>query len=306
MDRCVPFIGPSGKVFDALLRTAELNREDHFVTNVFDTQCEDNDCSAWMRGPEADRALARLAGELEAVRPNVVVPLGGTALWALTGSAAIGQARGAVQTATRTLPGAKLVPTYHPALVMRQWQHFHVVVGDLLRAAREADIGPAIAWPKRRILIEPTLTDLAVYDDQIMNYADLLSADIETGWGQITCIGFAPSVEESIVVPFVDLRKPNRSYWPTAAAEAEAWNYVRRWLESPAPKLGQNYGAYDAYWLLEKRGIRTRNLLHDTRLLHHALYPELEKSLAFMGNSYANQGAWKTMRSDAKTEKRDD
>jgi len=306
MEQCKPFVGPSGQVFDALLRTAGLERAEHLVTNVFNEQCDANDCEAWMRDPAtADRHLARLAWELEAAQPNVVVPLGGTALWALTGSTAISQARGAVQAATRTLPGAKLLPTYHPALVMRQWQHFHIVVGDLIRAAQEAERGPQIVWPRRELLLDPSLQDLAEWLDKLRT-ADLLSVDIETGWGQITCIGFAPSVEEAIVVPFVDWRKPTRNYWSDLEEEEAAWRWVKVVLENPVPKLGQNYGAYDAYWLLARMGIRTRNLLHDTRILHHALYPELEKSLAFMGNSYGSQGAWKTMRAESKTEKRDD
>lgn len=307
IERCRPFVGPSGQVFDALLRTAGLDRSAYYVGNVFDTKCPDNDCSEWMRDPAiAEPALARLAGELRAVEPNVVVPLGGTALWALTGSTAISQARGAVQAATRTLPGAKLVPTYHPALVMRQWQHFSIVVGDLLRAAREAELGPQIVWPRRSILLEPTFDEFEVYTLDEIFQSDLLSVDIETGWGQITCIGFAPSVESAIVVPFVDFDKPARSYWPTPEQEVEVWQLVKQILESDVPKLGQNFAQYDAYWLLAKMGIRTRNLLHDTRLLHHALYPELEKSLAFMGNSYGSQGAWKTMRTESKTDKRDD
>lgn len=304
LEECRPFVGPSGRVFDALLRTAELDREAYHITNVFQERCPNNDCSAWMRD-RGEEALQRLAAELDEQKPTVVVPLGGTALWAFTGSSAISQARGAVQAASRTRPGTKLVPTYHPALVMRQWQHFHIVVGDLLRAAREADLGPDIVWPKRDLLIEPTLSDLHNYDDPLMG-ASLLSVDIETGWGQVTCIGFAPDSEHAIVVPFVDLRKPSRNYWSTPDEEFQAWGYVKRWLESDVPKLGQNYAGYDAPFLLEKMGMQTRNLLHDTRLLHHALYPELEKSLAFMVNSYASQGASKTLRHSATSEKRDD
>jgi hypothetical protein len=80
---------------------------------------------------------------------------------------------------------------------------------------------------------------------------------------------------------------------------------VKRWLESSVPKLGQNFGAYDAYWFLDSWGIRPMNLREDTRILHHSLYPELPKDLAFMGNSYADQGAWKQMRARRK-EKRED
>jgi hypothetical protein len=36
--------------------------------------------------------------------------------------------------------------------------------------------------------------------------------------------------------------------------------------------------------------------LEDTMILHHAMYPELPKSLAFLGSIYTNDIAWKKMR----------
>lgn len=203
------------------------------------------------------------------------------------------------------IPGAKLVPTYHPAHIMRQWKFFHIVVGDFIKALREADIGPQIVHPKREFWLCPCLKDIRTYIDDYLSTSELISVDIETGWGQITNIGLGPDQYNALNIPFIDLRKPSRSYWPTMEMEYKAWMMVKEVLEEPTAKLGQNYAAYDAYWLLEKYGIRTYNLRHDTRLLHHAIYPELPKDLAFLGASYSSQGAWKLMR-NVKGEKRDD
>jgi hypothetical protein len=123
--------------------------------------------------------------------------------------------------------------------------------------------------------------------------APLLSVDIETGWGQIRGISFAPSEEEAMYVPFIALDKVNRSYWATPEQEASVWRAVKDCLESDTPKLGQNFANYDVVWLFSKMGIRVRNLREDTRLLHKALYPELPASLAFMGSAYSRQGHWK-------------
>ncbi len=135
--------------------------------------------------------------------------------------------------------------------------------------------------------------------------SDLLSVDIETAKGEITCIGFAPDAEHAICIPFTDARKASGRYWSTREKEIKAWQLVQRILESDTPKLGQNYAGYDALWLLEKMHIRTMNLRHDTRLMHHALYPELPKDLGFMGATYTRQGPWKNWRSTHK-DKRDD
>lgn len=111
----------------------------------------------------------------------------------------------------------------------------------------------------------------------------------------MTHISLAWSEEDVITVPFTDYRKVTRCYWPTLDLEMQAMEAVRAVLESPVPIVGQNYGGYDALWLLEKYNIRTMNFREDTRLEHHALYPELKKSLEFLGSGYSEQGPWKKL-----------
>lgn len=301
--RGIPFVGPSGQIFDAILRSANIDRSLCYVGNVIDEQLPDNSFAQFTG--DIDSQLARLGDELRHVSPTVIIPLGGTALWAFTGNEGITQARGAVQRATRVRAGSKLLPTLHPAFIMRQWKYYTVAIGDVIRAAEEARLGPEIVWPHKQLHLEPTLADVRDWKERMLS-ADILSVDIETGWGFITCIGFATSAGEAYTIPFVDLRKPNRSYWATKAEEAEAWATVKEVLESDIPKLGQNFCGYDAYWLLAKMGIRTNGLAHDTRLLHHALYPELPKDLAFMGASYTRQGPWKLMNQRNRWRKKDD
>ena len=319
--------GASWKIFRSLLRTAEIDLGDHKHFHVVNEVLENDEIGTLCADTKTARAegfaeippigaagylcssyysstIDVLRSDLRSYLPDVVVPLGSTALWALCGTAAIGQNRGAVQ-ASSLIEGYKVLPTIDPKTVMQQWKWYSVVVGDFLKAVKEAERGPEIIYPKRRLILEPTLLDIREFTKKALHSAKILSADIETGWGQITCIGFAPTTEDAICIPFVDIRKPNKSYWKTAAEEVDAWNYVKALLESDISKLGQNYAAYDAFWLLAKKGICTMNLLHDTRLLHHALYPELPKDLAFLGASYTQQGPWKTWGYSAKT-KRDD
>lgn len=320
-----PLIGPSGRVFNSLLRTAQMDRAEYLITNVFDEKIPENELANWLVPmktamelgitdiPPVGKAgfldldhrwhLDRLAKELQKWKPTVVVPLGGTALWAFTGQTTITALRGGVLPATRIVPGVKLLPTFHPTAVIHQWKFFPVVVGDLLKAQREARRGPAIIYPERHLILEPSIDEIAQLVPRLLA-AERLSVDIETGWGQITCIGFAPDSGTAICIPFLDKRVPSRNYWATDVEEARAWQLVKRLVESDTPKLGQNFGAYDAYWLLVKKGIRPRNLRDDTRLMHHALYPELPKDLAFMGASYTDQGPWKSW--GKKQGKRDD
>ena len=323
-----PFVGPSGKLLDSLLRVAGIGRESVGVTNVFDVQLPGNNIEAWCgqateratwaeyRTLPVDRAmnlrpehghhLERLAGEVMSLRPNIIVALGGTAMWALTGalSSEVTRRRGAVTTCS--LPGCagvKVLPTFHPAFVLRSYKAFPIVAADLIKARGEMDF-PEIRTTPRALWVEPTLAEMETFKTRYLDPAALISIDIETipKFRQITCVGFAPHSGVSISVPFVDWRKPNRCYWPTADEEAQAWAWVKAVCEGPAAKLGQNF-TYDFQWLWTQ-GIAVRNYVHDTRLMHHALYPELPKDLGFMGSMYAREGAWKSFR--VKTEKGND
>lgn len=251
--------------------------------------------------------VSRLAAELRAIRPNLLVALGNTALWATMGSTNIGSVRGVVAAGATSgaCPGTKVLPTYHPAGVLRQWGWRPIVVADLLKAARESKF-PEVLRPARRVLVDPSLSEVRSWVERVLRRPPkYLSPDIETASGMITCIGFAASATDAIVIPFVDKRKPSWSYWEDPKVERAAWEQVALLLESPVPKVGQNF-IYDLQYIT-RMGIRPRNCLHDTMLLHHSIFPEIQKGLGFLGSIYTNEAAWKLLRKrKADTEKKDE
>lgn len=249
--------------------------------------------------------LDRLAEELDAWNPNLVVALGNTALWALQGVTAISKNRGTTMMSTHCVAGFKVLPTYHPAAIFQQWSLRPVVVIDLMKAAREAEF-PDIRRPKREIWIEPTLEDLDEFYDRYIQGCQILSVDIETSGKMVTCIGFAPTKEHALVVPFFDPRRKGRSYWPNVEYEYRARRFVQRVLEDGSiRKLFQN-GLYDIAFLWRADGVRVMGAEEDTMLAHHALQPESLKGLGFLGSVYTDFGAWKHMREETETIKRDD
>lgn len=294
-----PFIGPSGRLLNSMLRSAGIERADCYVGNVYDTKLDENDITAHKRriGEAAFAALhhqniTRLASELDAASPDVLVPLGGTALLAVAGTSRIMAHRGHAGQGTGLFGRYKIVPTLHPAMVLKAWKMFVPVVHDLVRAASEAERGPSVRYPKRLLYLDPTIGEVEAYLEFCAT-SPRLSVDIETGWGMIRGISFAPYEDEAMYVPFINLSRPDKNHWPTFEYEKRAWLAVKRLLESSTPKLGQNFGGYDAHWLLEKQGIRVYNFRDDLRLLHKSLYPELPASLEFMAGAYSSQGAWK-------------
>lgn len=247
--------------------------------------------------------LERLSVEILAHDPNLIICLGNCALWAMAGTVGIKKLRGTTLLSSDTVAGYKLLPTYHPAYILRNYDDRPVVIADLCKAKRESAYAE-VRRPEREIWIEPTLDDIQQFIRLHIHGCSLLSVDIETSGDRITCIGFAPNNSIALVIPFDDARTATGNYWPDEKIEAAVWRLIRNILEDPAiPKLFQN-GAYDIVFLWRSMKIKVLGATEDTMLLHHSLQPEALKSLGFLGSIYSDEGSWKDMRK-AKTTKRD-
>lgn len=320
------FVGASGRELDRMLEEADIDKKDCYFSNVFLLQPKPtNDIknlgtdrkSSSVPMPEMQRGVylqdqyfsevQRAWKEIEEVSPNLVLALGNTALWALTGSYGIKALRGTIAESVYGPKGLKVLPTFHPSAVLRDWSLRPVVVADLMKAKRQS-ASKTLKRPARRIWVEPDIRDIERFYHEHILTSSKLSVDIETNreLEQITMIGFAPSAELALVVPFTDLRKPSGSYWPTAHQEKLAIEWCGRILahaEAPAIEvLGQNF-LYDTNWIWTKLGFTPKNYCRDTMLKHHAINPELEKGLGFLGSVYTDEPAWKIMRKNDSTKR---
>lgn len=261
--------------------------------------------------PEFLPELDRLASELAELRPNIIVPLGNTACWAVLRATNIGSIRGAVASGhpEGVAPGVKTLPTYHPAGVLRQWAWRPIVVADLMKALRESRF-PEIRRPQRRVLINPTLEEVTSWLSSALAKGSpqaplLCAADTETEAGQITCISLALSPDEALVIPFWDKTIPGYSYW-SEGEELVVWDLLQRFLEDSRVQLLWQNGLYDFQYLNPMK-IKLHRSTEDTMLLHHSLYPEMQKGLGFLGSLYTNEASWKLMRRwKSDSEKRDE
>lgn len=316
----MPFQGAAGWLLTQMLQEAGIARSDCFITNVFNlrpkpTNAVENLCQKEKFGglpplskgqylrPEFFSEVHRVVREIKELRPNLVVLTGNTPCWAFLHSTGISKIRGTV-TASTVLPLQKCLPVYHPAAILREYGLRPVTVMDLMKARREAEF-PEIRRPERTVYIEPSLADLEWFYEQHIKPAKRIAFDIETLGEQITCIGFAPSYQYALCVPFHDPRRAGHHYWLSETDERAAWTFVRKVLHGPQPKTAQN-GLYDLYFLWKSYGIAVVNCADDTMLLHHALQPESEKSLGFLGSVYTNEASWKLMRKKVTTIKKED
>lgn len=258
--------------------------------------------------PEYLHHLDTLKERIAKTRPNIVVAMGNAACWALLGTTGITALRGTTVMSLHL--SVKAIPTFHPASLLYegQWSNRPILIMDLMKASRESEYAE-IRRPHRTVHINPTLAEVLAWVEGTMHSRPWrLAVDIETAGGIIDTIGFARSASEAFVIPFGPHRyrrgqnyiviKPRRdgkevlNYWDIDE-EKVVWQAVKKLLESGIPLVFQN-GVYDLQYLL-KIGIRPANCADDTMLAWHSLYPELRKSLGFIGSILTDESAWKEL-----------
>lgn len=286
-----PFVGSAGRLLDSLLHQAGVVRESCWITNLIGCQPPGNKIDS-----EEGRAALEACGagreaefgKLAAAGARVWVPLGSHPLSALGVVGGITSRRGYVYERA----GRLLVPTYHPAYLLRgSFEEIPTAVGDLKKARRILFNG----WTRRKpkFTTSPSLPDLRAFADRIIRKKTLLGLDIETTSliperGEIIVVGLATGPREAISFPL--LKRGGARYWKTAAEEKEVRGLLKRIL-AVCPVVVHN-GVFDLAWLRAKN-IPALKLAHDTILLHHALHPELPHRLSYVASVYAEVEYWK-------------
>lgn len=109
-----PFVGQAGKLLDAMLTAAGLQRgREVYIANVVKCRPPGNRTPL----PEEAAACAPLLDrQIELIRPKIIVALGRTAIARLTGSEA---AMAAVRGRAHTYRNIPVIATYHPAYLLR-------------------------------------------------------------------------------------------------------------------------------------------------------------------------------------------
>jgi DNA polymerase len=109
----VPFVGRAGQLLTKIIEAIGLKRDDVYIANVIKCRPPSN------RNPEPDEVSTCepfLARQIDIVRPKVIVALGTFAAHLLLHTdAPISRLRGVVH----DYRGASLIPTFHPAYLLR-------------------------------------------------------------------------------------------------------------------------------------------------------------------------------------------
>lgn len=114
-----PFVGKAGQLLTRIIQTMGLSRESVYIANILKCRPDTPGQSSGNRKPtpeEMQTCIPYLHGQIDLIGPKVIVALGATAVEGLLGKT-IGITR--LRGNWRTYRGIPLMPTYHPAYLLR-------------------------------------------------------------------------------------------------------------------------------------------------------------------------------------------
>ena len=296
-----PFQGPAGKTLDILLNQAGITRQDCLIANVMREKPPGNKVSFFYQDSKctipkliAKGFIEYLKREIITFKPNIVVALGATALYTLTGMKGIQQARGYITEST-LVPGVKILPTYHPQAVGYTWNLGFQVIMDLRKALANS-YTPNL--PKDDRILQSSISKLEYlqYLEWLLNdHKEPIAVDIETAspGSHIDIMGIADSPKHAVAFEFIKNRKP--IYSPDG--ELEIWQSLNKVL-STKDLIMQN-APYDITVLWKNNKIFCKNLIADTMIATHVCWPETPRSLGFQASICLNVPPWKHLQFEA-------
>jgi DNA polymerase len=114
-----PFVGKAGQLLTKIIQATGLTRADVYIANILKCRPDTPGQSAGNRKPTSDEmatCIPYLHEQIDVIRPKVIVALGATAVEGLLGKTiGITKLRGG----WKTYRGTPLMPTYHPAYLLR-------------------------------------------------------------------------------------------------------------------------------------------------------------------------------------------
>lgn len=326
--RLRPLVGSSGMEFNNALSAIGASRKSLNIHQALCCRPPENDLDKvmlkWQRGNKTleeplpspiECCRPRLMNELDGM-PNVIT-LGKVAYQAVTQRQKSvmeirgGPIEGWLDTLSNFCTGdgidsqyhrMKILPTLHPAFVIRSRRWARAFKSDLSRAFRWFTVG--LNWQEPAIMINPSPAELTRFlSDTEQTYA----VDLETSFDDPTVndlrtVGIG--TEDAAMVCVL------KSIETGASAYIESDDHAIRdilkafFLDKTKMKVGHNAGYFDQMVIRHHFKI-DMDPLWDTILMHRVVEPELPHKLAYVGSIYTDVTSWKENHTatEAKTDK---
>ncbi len=227
-----------------------------------------------------------LRSELKRENPNLVVACGNEAMEAITGITGITDYRGSILP-DKWKDGHKVLAVEHPSFIIRgNPERFWILARDLQKARRECEF-PEIRREEFNSCSNPQheifkiLYHLAV----LQKVHDCKwTLDVETRAGTLACWAISYQLAGSLPVAFCcPIQTTTGPYWETQE-ELEIWRALGETCKHNPNLCNQNI-EYDIYYLLHY-AVEPSGVYMDSMLAHSILFPEMPKSLGFLGSWY--------------------
>lgn len=286
-----PFSGHGGTILDNCLHTAGLIRGEVYLTNLFKVKTQFPDrLYNKKKGNFTEEGMVwvhALQAELQECEANIIIAAGSASFAALCSLGHLSSYRGYVFPST-LLPGRKVIPIYHPKEAIRGMYTYRYMIASDMRKAKEESTFPELRRPERELVYTyDSLHDATEWLDYYTEQP-IVGFDIEVLNYEISCISFSSAPDLACVIPAADR-------W-TLDEELFIWRGIQRVLGNPLSKKVVQNGMFDIPFLLTRNGVVVRGEVHDTMIGHSIMYPELQKSLGFLGSIYCgSQEYWKSL-----------
>jgi DNA polymerase len=300
----IPFSGPSGAMLDRILHKVKLDRKQVRVANsIFQCRPPANRVNGWYTAAAAKHCAQYIDPVLQG-KHKLVIPLGGSAIRRLLGLPLQVKGKSGIRVQDfhgqpmQDTEGRWIVPTFHPAFLLRKASLTGIVVWDLLRALtvlREGFqydvpklvIDPPVEWFES--WVEAVLATVGTPDEPWVpidvetegkdpdegraDLGEMLTIDHRSA--KILRVNLACSVGEGVTVPF------QGPYIPLLA----------RVCASSLVKVCHNE-PYDSR-RLALNGCPMAEPVFDSMDMFHALQSDIPKGLGFIAPMASKAPAWK-------------
>jgi uracil-DNA glycosylase family 4 len=285
---------PAGRMFDKLLANARLSRYEVAVTNVAKERPPGNkigmffeDKKMYRPKPIMQQWVNELRQDIILYKPNIVVGLGDTALWALTGQHGITANRGYILECS-LVPKQKILCTFHPQKINYEWHLGFTTIMDFRKAVRESE-SPLVRTDSRALNAFPSKREFIDYLGWLQHSHDgPIALDIETTMtGHLDILGLAANANMGISFTFVKGNKPVLR----PSDEFEIWMLLAKLFKTKS--LIMHNGLFDMasmWWYL---GILATGYNKDTMVATHICWPETPRSLSYLSSICLTVPKWK-------------
>jgi uracil-DNA glycosylase len=296
-----PFVGASGQELDREIEEAGLSESDCWFTNPYKTRPPENKLPR-LNELGIDPKIHEVAfwEQISETKPIFIATLGQTATNLLCPETFVKRKekddegisfshwRGSLLTSPYLNWPHYVIPLYHPAFILREYSERDTNVFVLRKLQEEFSYWQTNAilqpLPCRSLEVQPNITQYLDFLRGLLDKPKPCGVDIEMLRRRIPyTIAIADSPNHAVSICFWDYSNPDL---------IRLFRYLGAFLQK-VPQIGQNYTTFDANWLRVLGVPPNIELVDDTLIKHHVLWPELSHKLEFQVMQYTREPFFK-------------